>query len=39
MQKEQEKIFLQATLRSRFTLSRGQSLLSRAMSHVWPINT
>ena len=29
---------VQATLRSRFTLSRAQSLLSRAMSHVWPVN-
>ena len=30
---------VQATLRSRFTLSRAQSLLSRALSHVWPVNT
>ena len=39
--REQEKPLLLklTTLRSRFTLSRAQSLLSRAMSHVWPVNT
>ena len=30
---------VQATLKSRFTLSRAQSLLSRAVGHVWPVNT
>ena len=29
---------VQATLRSRFTLPGAQSLLSRAMNHVWPVN-
>ena len=39
-QKRARKTFVvQATLKSRFTLSRAQSLLSRAMSHVWPVNT
>ena len=36
---EKPSMLFKLTLRSRFTLSRVHSLLSRAMSHVWPVNT
>ena len=38
--REQEKpLLFKLTLRSRFTLSRTQSLLSRAIIRIWHINT
>ena len=38
-QRARTPLLFKLTLRSRFTLSRAQSLLSRAISRVWPINT
>ena len=37
--KQQKLLLFKVALRSLFTISRAHSLLSWAMSHVWPVNT
>ena len=37
--KQQKRLLFKLALRSLFIISRAHSLLSRAMSHVWPVNT
>ena len=38
-EKAEKPLLFKLTLRSRFTLSRAHSVLSRATSHVAPVNT